>query len=59
MILNTREQILEYMFQIIGKLILVIDRGFSKTVICINILINHIGDSCKMLIKGISNNVMI
>ena len=59
MILNSREWILEYMIQRTGKLILIIDKGFSETIICINILINYIGDSCKMLIKGIGNNLMI
>jgi hypothetical protein len=47
------------MFQRIGKLILIIDRGFSKTLIWINVLINHIGDICKMLIKDISDSLMI
>jgi len=47
------------MIQRTGKLILIIDKGFSETIICINILINYIGDSCKMLIKGIGNNLMI
>jgi hypothetical protein len=35
MILNTREWILEYMFQRKRKLILIINRGFSKTVIAL------------------------
>ena len=52
--LISREQILEYMFQRIGKLILINDRSFIKTVICINIMINHIRDSRKMLIKGMA-----
>jgi hypothetical protein len=59
MILNAREWILEYTFQRKRKLILIINRGFSKTVIGINISLNHIGDSRKMLIKGIGDNLMI
>jgi hypothetical protein len=31
--------------------ILIIDRGFSKTVKYINVFINHIGDRCKMVSK--------
>jgi hypothetical protein len=58
LMVNTKEWILEYFIQRIGKLILIIDRGFSKTVLCINILINHNEDSCKILIKD-SDNKMI
>jgi len=47
------------MFQITGKCILIIGIGFSKTVICCNVPINHIGDRCKMLIKGISDSLLI
>jgi len=39
------------MFQRIGKHILIIDRDFSKTVIYVNVFINHTGDSCKMVSK--------
>jgi hypothetical protein len=47
------------MFQGKRKLILIIKRGFSKTVIYIHILVNHIRDICIMLIKGIGDNLMI
>jgi len=39
------------MFQRIRKHIQIIDRDFSKTVIYVNVVINHIGDSCKMVHK--------
>jgi len=39
------------MFQRIGKHILIIDREFSKTVIYVNVFINHIADSCKKVSK--------
>jgi len=47
------------MFQRKRKPNLIINRGVNKTVICLNILINHIGDNCKILIKGNGDNLMI
>ena len=48
---NTKERILICMFQTIGKRVLIIDRGFSKTAICINVFINHNRDACKIIMK--------
>ena len=59
MVLNTRKSVLEYMVQGQGKIILIINTGFSKTVTCINILTNHSRDRCKVFIKGTGNNLMI
>jgi len=39
-------------------LISIINRGLSKTVICIYVLINRIGNNCKMPIKGNDDNLM-
>jgi len=38
---NTTKRILECMLQRIRERILIIDRGFNKTVICINVFIYH------------------
>jgi len=42
-----------------SKGMLFICRGFSKTVTGTNFSTNHNGESCKVIVKGIGNSMMI
>ena len=48
-----------YLVQRKGKLILSINKRFSEAVTCSDILSNHIGNGCEVLIKGVSDDLMV
>ena len=50
---------LVYLVQRKGKLIMSINKSFRETVTCSNISLNHVWDCCEVLMKGVSDDMMV